>query len=489
MFINHLKRTFLVSTVSIIGILHAQEPLKVTFFNVGQGNCVVVSCKNEPTMLVDAGSSQLPHDHSGNRIDAQTIKKIVDTIKNETSNRKLVVIVSHPDKDHVNWIPNIVTSCLAENYTITALLGGTKNDYLSKVTFKENFENLANAFTKKKLIFKYAADITNMATFSQKNLPSYCSILASSSTARNPNDRSIVVRVTDGTFSALLPGDATHKITDKLKANAASTVYMASHHGASSESCTNLHLLNKIAPSLIVVSNGMYGSYHHIPAQSLSIMRNYFKKTQHQWHPHTINFYSTVPKITDEEQEEQPKLYKPIIRYEKNWSTALTTYPILSTVNSGTMNVNYENDAYCMGSEYEQDPAISPKKAALQAIGRQYFSNFSFDTISQLNLSNLKLEDTDIEGALQKLPISLELCDLSRNSLSMASVRHCAALLEQRNKKTEIKFQIPYAPDTQNPLRITKIEKKEAVTEKTLKQLQRLNKNAQYATEALITKP
>ena len=81
-------------------------------FNVGQGNCNLFIPKdlNSGIILYDAGSSAGPFNKKMERTAVDTdfiIKTISKGFKNRDS-KHLEVVVSHADKDHLNFIREII---------------------------------------------------------------------------------------------------------------------------------------------------------------------------------------------------------------------------------------------------------------------------------------------------------------------------------------------------------------------------------------------
>lgn len=102
------------------------QAMKVTFYNIGQGNATIITCPNQKTMLVDAGSSRAPDD------DTKCEKALALMVKNITGNtpdKELLVVASHADKDHINKLTEISKKLLDKKFKLSFLLGGSKDNF------------------------------------------------------------------------------------------------------------------------------------------------------------------------------------------------------------------------------------------------------------------------------------------------------------------------------------------------------------------------
>lgn len=129
--------------------LYATSPLKdeITFFNVGQGHAVLVNKIGYTPLLIDAGSKSHPY-LQGETYEwkdcpniGQISRKILDCWQQshggalQGGNYHLNIIVTHPDEDHKNFIPYILSQLRSFesqcNFTFSfyGLLGGYKDLY------------------------------------------------------------------------------------------------------------------------------------------------------------------------------------------------------------------------------------------------------------------------------------------------------------------------------------------------------------------------
>ena len=108
---------------------NADNGFTTKVINVGQGNGIsVFDNKNGRIMIVDAGSSCLPA--------KQTVESIIPAmfvhIPQSLDMNPITIIVSHPDKDHLNWLKRILEhGAIKQNKSITVYLGGSFEKYLT----------------------------------------------------------------------------------------------------------------------------------------------------------------------------------------------------------------------------------------------------------------------------------------------------------------------------------------------------------------------
>ncbi len=478
-------RKFLFYTFLLTGYLPLFG-MTVTLFNVGQGNGTLITFPNKPSMLIDLGTSQSAGEESPKKNKENIIKRALQALEKADS-KELIIIASHSDQDHCNLITEFAQRCLQKKYELKVILGGRRAHYENKdfgQSFKELEENCSS--------FEYRKGIKEFKEFCKTHLPDYCSILAAETKNKESNDNSIVVRVADGTFSCLLLGDATKKITENLKAeDLASEVVVLSHHGAETHGCTTAELLEKINPSYIVVSAGMYGGKLHHP-RALPIIHSvdHLKRKTILMKPHMVNYFDgKKEEITTADK----KVFKPIIKYNDGYAVGLTQTPVYNTTNEGDIIITRSSIKYTQPS-YEE----TKKDTALNALHRTYaFGNktYDFDTITNINLSNLNLQDTDLSN-LTLLPHNLACLNLCKNKFTVQTIASCAKLLKDHQQKTTITFDMEYNKDDKrtDPI-LQKLKEKEKlekiIRERTLHALKRIknSSNNSFSTRAKIGIP
>jgi beta-lactamase superfamily II metal-dependent hydrolase len=418
----------------ILSLLPAQA-MEVTFFNIGQGNCTLVTKPGQKTMLVDAGYSKAPLDDPSCK---NVISEIIDTIKTKTPDKKLFVIASHADKDHINLLATICSSLLKDNFSIEFLLGGAPSFYIKK----EAKELLAFLDNNKKTCKKtFSSDITgdDRAKQFSKLLPEYAKVLSAITTSENkldPNDTSIVVKVRDHSFSTLLPGDATGNIMNPLiktkLISLFSTIYELSHHGAETHETTTLPLLLGINPRIIIVSSGLYnGKLMHPRFESIKTAVEFcVKKNRIDAMPHLLTYQNTngIPSYNGKTNE---KRFNLVAVGDDGFCTAQTTCPIYHTADVGTITCTVEGVSASKITSTEEERGI--------ALLKQIHSP-RFDGIRLLLFNNMEIESTQLKTHFTALPKSLEYFDLRDNNIGHIGIEHLITLYKNHGKNLIIKL-------------------------------------------------
>ncbi len=219
--------------------------LTVRYVNVGQGDCVLISC-NGQWALIDGG----PEDAS------QRLYSILKTLKVK---RLKYVIITHPDADH----------CTA---TAAALKWARKHkgdgkDYCSVATSdKDCWTPVAKQLAKlgKKVKVPTAGTTLKLG----KATITFVGPLA---TTGDTNHDSLVCRLAYGKRSFLFTGDCTEEAeTELLEAGVTlkADVLKVAHHG--SKYSTTAEFLAAVKPKYAVICVGKYNDYGHPKAELLA---------------------------------------------------------------------------------------------------------------------------------------------------------------------------------------------------------------------------
>ena len=235
-------------------------PLRVYAVPVGQGDCTFIQCPNGNVVVFDCGSS------GGNRLTANEIESWLGN----AINRVVAILISHPDQDHYNYLPQIQW----DTRGIRAVIIGGKS--------LGAYQSIANWLN----MWIGASKLYTIGT-SQSSPQSPCigncfvnadmdfcndqniqfNILAAN-VGSTSNQQSIVMKITVGqSWSMLLSGDvegsASSTIARQLGSGLQSVVYKMSHHGAST-SANMIGWLNPIQPRSAFASSGYnFGRCRH----------------------------------------------------------------------------------------------------------------------------------------------------------------------------------------------------------------------------------
>jgi competence protein ComEC len=212
--------------------------LKVSFIDVGQADSVLLQ-QGDKFMLIDAG----------NNGDVQTVK---DYLTSQGVKELQYFIGTHKDEDHIGGADGVINSFKVGKVYFPKQIATTQT-YKDFVTAVKN-KGLSLTVPKVGDQFKLGeAAVTVLAP--------------NSSEYEDSNDYSIVVKVTFGSTTFLLTGDAEALSEKELVASGkdlSATVLKVGHHG--SLTSTSQAFLDKVNPKFAVISAGAGNKYGH-PAQ------------------------------------------------------------------------------------------------------------------------------------------------------------------------------------------------------------------------------
>lgn len=227
----------------------AQQPpekpatnLKVHFIDVGQGDCILIE-DGTSAMLIDAGNPENGPD-------------IVSYIKKLGISKLDFVIATHPHADHIGGMADVINA-----FDIGRII-------MPKVEHTtRTFENLLLTIRNKGL--KITAPVPG--TEYRLGNTSFTILAPNSSSYKNLNDYSVVVRLTYGSTSFLFTGDAEQTSEKEILAkgyNIKSDVLKVGHHG--SKTSTTTRFLDAVSPRYAVICVGANNQYGHPAPETLS---------------------------------------------------------------------------------------------------------------------------------------------------------------------------------------------------------------------------
>lgn len=223
--------------------------LNIFALPVGQGDCTIIQCPRgygTSVTLVDCGSCK-----TTNYMSAQDVAATLKPYPIE------MIFLSHPDKDHINYIDPIV---IAQNqyptvYHSCPWTSSTYGRYVTKPPHQQ-ITNCCGNQCPQYQICNNAARITVLAS-GQANC------------ASNVNGDSLVLKVEYSGKTVYLPGDFEGDstfINNFLKCAGTlmkSDVYRLSHHGAYNGFANTHNVLDKIKPLYAFSSSGLKNNYVH----------------------------------------------------------------------------------------------------------------------------------------------------------------------------------------------------------------------------------
>lgn len=215
--------------------------LKMHFIDVGQGDSELLQLPNGSTMLIDAGTA-----------DAGPV--VVSYLKSQNVQTIDYLVATHPDADHIGGMEDVIQS-----FSIGELW---MPDYAKDTKTFNGFVNAASAKgipTKQAYAGETIVPASNGCEIDVLGPPQNLH-------SDDANDYSIVLKVVNGSTSALFTGDAT---ADELVSYHPGHVDLlkAAHHG--SRTGTTTSVMNALTPQYVIMSYALGNSYGHPHQETL----------------------------------------------------------------------------------------------------------------------------------------------------------------------------------------------------------------------------
>ena len=218
------------------------QSLRVTFFDVGQGDAALVEIPGHYTMLIDAGI-RTTHGDRG--------KEVILPYLEYAGIRDIdVAVLSHPHNDHVGGFPAVLKKIRVQE------IWDTRHSYSTQVM--DEIRTLADSQKTKYRIVSAGFDTIIGTTKIHTFFP------VSKHLNDNINDHSLVQRFSYGNTSVLFTGDIETDIDPflvKYDSLLDADILKVPHHGSITSS--SVDLLRSVSPEYAVVSVGYKNKFDH----------------------------------------------------------------------------------------------------------------------------------------------------------------------------------------------------------------------------------
>ena len=261
---------------------------RIYWLNSGQGTTIVVDTYGGDPIIIDAGSVQrgneLNNEHNERQMSHEQTTQLVRAI---IGNRQPTVIISHPDTDHYNLLPQIFdtnATPLAVQYPSRIYIGGMYTHYPRLHTwFQTLIQNGTSVYDNIRINTPRVNQVTtternsmgvqNNVVLSSNVIPNGIGglhLLTSSANASNSNERSLTAMYQLSDFQTFFMADATGTTeTDLLNnyvnmglPNTQNGIFTASHHGANTHGSNSMNLIQYLAPAISIIQHGA-STYQH----------------------------------------------------------------------------------------------------------------------------------------------------------------------------------------------------------------------------------
>jgi competence protein ComEC len=227
--------------------------LEVNFFNVGQGDSILIETPTMHQILIDGGPSS----------------KIIEKLAKEIPfwDRSIdLIILTHPEKDHITGLLEVLKRYKVENVLWTGIVRDIPEykEWLSLIEKEKAKVKIASAGQKiscKNCQWKIEI------FYPFKNLEGM--------EFEDSNNTSIVSKLIFGNSSFLFTGDIYKDVEESLVLtpfNLNSEILKVAHHG--SKTSSSQKFLEKVLPEIAIISVGE-NKYGHPNKEVLEILENY----------------------------------------------------------------------------------------------------------------------------------------------------------------------------------------------------------------------
>ncbi|MBU3969020.1 MBL fold metallo-hydrolase [Patescibacteria group bacterium] len=228
-----------------------QNKLKVAFLDVGQGDAIFIETPSGNQILIDGGADKKV---------LRELSKIMPFHDRSID----IVIISHPDKDHIGGLPSVF-----ENYEISAFVEpgvGTDTDIYNILKNLVKKENSKIILARSNMVFNLDKNIFLKILFPDRDV-----------SGMDTNDASVIAHLVYGNSEFLFTGDSPQKIEKYLvslggeKLN--SDVLKIGHHGSKTSSSKSF--VGFVSPEYAVISVGADNKYGHPNQEVINILNEF----------------------------------------------------------------------------------------------------------------------------------------------------------------------------------------------------------------------
>ncbi len=217
--------------------------LQVYFIDVGQGDCVLAKFKDE-YMLIDSGENT-------------EYEKVYQFLNEKKVKKIKYVIATHPHSDHIGSLSYVLNDFEVENIIMPSVTNNTSTFESLVLAIKENNVNTIKALEGENY------------NFGESN---FTILKASNEKYEDLNNNSVVIRLEYKKASFLFTGDIEKEVErDLVNSEIKSTVLKVAHHGSNTSSSKNF--LEKVSPSVSIISVGKENSYNHPNKETLNTIK------------------------------------------------------------------------------------------------------------------------------------------------------------------------------------------------------------------------
>lgn len=228
---------------------YTDYPFYVTFIDVGQGDCELISC-NGVNILVDGG-------------EARNSQKVINYLKYLEIEKLDCYIATHPHSDHIGAATSILTAIPCEKVFTTYF---SEFNIPTSDLYEDFLDTIYSTGTQ-----AVAVEAGDEYIFGDLKINIHAPITESS----DYNEMSIVFTATYDNTSVLFTGDTTVEVEEQMLESGYIMdvdVIKVAHHGSTTSSSEEY--INAISPEYAVISCGANNSYGHPHDEIVDLLEN-----------------------------------------------------------------------------------------------------------------------------------------------------------------------------------------------------------------------
>ncbi|MCH7828339.1 MBL fold metallo-hydrolase [Patescibacteria group bacterium] len=249
--------------------------LELAFFDVGQGDAIFFETPQGHQVLIDGGP------------DAKVLLRLGEVMPFWDKTIDLVVL-THPDADHVAGLVNVLLSYEVKNVLWTGKRKDTKVFKAFEKALKKEGTQEILAKAGQRIVFEGSEAVLEIL-YPEQGIDIQ---------KEKSNETSIIARLVYGEHEVLLLGDTTKKIEKrvvKAESELVADILKIAHHG--SKTSTARELLGAVGPSTAIISVGKDNRFGHPHPEVLANLAEYGIKVRRTDQEGTILFYFPLPKF------------------------------------------------------------------------------------------------------------------------------------------------------------------------------------------------
>ncbi len=214
----------------------AEGEMKVTFLDVGQGDCTIIQTKDR-AMMIDAGNNDQG-------------EKVVDTLYRLGVEKLDYLILTHPDADHIGGADHVLRQIPTEQVVMPDVVNDTMTYYEVEELIREKEIPVTHPEVGKTYLLQDAA---------------FTILCPERTEEEDLNASSVGVKLVHGDVSFVMCGDADTESEERMVKTFGEAlqcdVLKCGHHGSSTS--TSDAFLKKTDPAWAVISCGADNPYGH----------------------------------------------------------------------------------------------------------------------------------------------------------------------------------------------------------------------------------